>query len=186
MGYTSFLFAPEENLVVDKILKYICDIVIVVCMAVFFMTFFCESVDVIGNSMEPVLVNDEKIFINRLAYVISNPEQGDVIVFDVQMERGETSTYVKRVIAVPGDTIYIKNGHIYVNDVEYKTAENIVNAGNAKKKIKLESGEYFVIGDNVNSSEDSRFSTVGTVDISDIRGKAWLIYAPFQNIAWIH
>lgn len=185
MSYTSFSFAPDENLVVDKILKYICDVVIVICMALFFMTFFCQGEEIVGNSMSPTLVNDQKIFINSLAYALSEPKQGDVIVFDVKSENGENITYVKRIIAVPGDTVRVKDGRMYVNEEEYPLEEAIVNAGNAKNKITLEDGEYFVLGDNVNNSEDSRFSTVGTVNIKAIRGKAWFIYAPFKDIGWI-
>ncbi len=187
MGYTSFSFAPDESLVVDKILKYICDIIIIVCIAFFILNFFCNNVDIVGNSMSPTLTNDEKVFVNTLAYSIKAPGREDVVVFDAVLDTGEVNTYVKRIIAIPGDTVLIKNGKIYVNDNEYttKTDESVVNAGNAKNKITLDTDEYFVIGDNINNSEDSRFVTIGLLNKSDIIGKAWFVASPFKDIKFI-
>lgn len=187
MGYTSFSFAPDENLVIDKILKYICDFVVVVCLALFFVNFFCQGDSVVGNSMAPTLKNDEKILVNTLAYSISSPERGDVVVFDVTRDNGESNRYIKRIVGLPGDDVSITGGELYINGEKYPliSKENIVNAGNIKKEITLEDGEYFVIGDNVNNSEDSRFSTVGLVDMSMIVGKAWMVAAPFKDIKFI-
>ncbi len=184
MGYTSFSFAPDENLVVDKILKYICDIIIMICFALFVMTFFCHQVEVVGNSMSPSLVNDQKVFVNTLIYNVVSPERGDVIVFDVPQEKGEKVSYIKRIIAVEGDSVIIKGGTIYVNDEPYKLKEDtmVVNAGNAGQRIVLEKNEFFVIGDNINNSEDSRFSTVGIVSKDEIIGKVWMVCAPFKSI----
>ena len=89
---------------------------------------------------------------------------------------------VKRVIAVPGDTIYINNGRIYLNDELYKEnleVERIENPGIAASPITLLDEQYFVLGDNRNSSEDSRYESVGFVSSEDILGKIWLDY-PFK------
>lgn len=180
-GYDSYSYAPDENIVLDKILKYIVDIVIVVCIGLFTVTYFCIDEEVVGNSMSPTLVNAQKVFVDVFAYELFEPEVNDIIVFE------KNETYIKRIIAVPGDTVQIRNGILYINDIEYNTKDDakIVNAGNIAKKKVLDVDEYFVIGDNVNNSEDSRFSTIGTISKEDIKGKVWFIFSPFKDIDFV-
>lgn len=180
-GYDSYSFAPDENIFFDKILKYIVDIIIVICMGLFAATYFCVDGKIVGNSMSPTLLNDQKVFVNTFEYNLHEPRVGDVILFN------KKETYVKRIVAIPGDTVQIKNGKLYINEEIYEiiSDEKIVNAGNIAKKTKLDVDEYFVIGDNINNSEDSRFSTVGTVSKDEIIGKVWFVYSPFKNIGFI-
>jgi signal peptidase I len=83
--------------------------------------------------------------------------------------------YVKRVVGVPGDELYIKGGVLYVNDeaVEQYFNDKIAEPGLLESRVTLEDDEYFVIGDNCNSSEDSRSANIGTIKKSYIVGKAW-------------
>ena len=131
--------------------------------------------NVVGNSMEPHLYAGQKILINRLVYQLSEPKFGDVIAF--QPNGNENSHYyVKRVIGVPGDTIVIKNGRIYINDeelVEDDSYDKIADPGIAESELHLAAGEYFVLGDNRNFSEDSRSGNIGIVKHSYIIGKVW-------------
>ncbi len=138
---------------------------------------YCVGIktSVIGNSMEPTLSSGEEILINRVKYTFSKPKRYDVIVF---LPNGNTKThyYVKRVVGLPGEKIQIVDGKIYVNDTVLKDAvyfDKIAESGIASLSFTLGKDEYFVLGDNVNSSEDSRSANIGNVKFEDILGKAW-------------
>ncbi|MDE7201024.1 MAG: signal peptidase I [Lachnospiraceae bacterium] len=141
------------------------------------VTVFCVGMktSVIGPSMEPSLYNGQSIFLNRLIYKVASPREGDVIVF-LPNGNEKSHYYVKRVVGVPGDTLYIKNGLLYVNDetVEEYFNDRIAEPGLLESKVTLGEDEYFVIGDNCNNSEDSRSANIGTVKKSFIIGKAWM------------
>ena len=141
------------------------------------VTVFCIGMktSVIGPSMEPSLYNGQSIFLNRLIYKVASPREGDVIVF-LPNGNEKSHYYVKRVVGVPGDTLYIKNGLLYVNDevVEEYFNDRIAEPGLLESEVTLEEDEYFVIGDNCNNSEDSRSANIGTVKKSYIIGKAWM------------
>ena len=130
---------------------------------------------VIGASMEPCLYNGQSVLINKLSYSFGAPKRNDVIVF-LPNGNEETHYYIKRVIGLPGETITIKEGRIYLNgyfheeDDRYDTIED---GGIAEKGIKLGEEEYFVLGDNRNNSEDSRSANIGIVKEETIEGKAW-------------
>lgn len=131
---------------------------------------------VIGASMEPTLYNGQEILINRFLYNLSSPKRGDVIVF---LPNGNQNThyYVKRVVGLPGETIQIREEHLYVNGVlveEDERYDRMADAGIAENEIVLASDEYFVLGDNRNNSEDSRSGNIGPVKRKNITGKAWL------------
>ena len=141
------------------------------------VTVFCVGMktSVIGPSMEPSLYNGQSIFLNRLIYKVASPREGDVIVF-LPNGNEKSHYYVKRVVGVPGDTLYIKNGLLYVNDesVEEYFNDRIAEPGLLESEVTLGEDEYFVIGDNCNNSEDSRSANIGTVKKSFIIGKAWM------------
>ncbi len=140
------------------------------------VTVYCVGMktSVIGSSMEPLLYNGQSIYLNRVVYKVSSPKQGDVIVF-LPNGNEKSHYYVKRVVGVPGDTLYIKNGILYVNDeaVEDYFNDKIADPGLLESEMTLEDNEYFVIGDNCNNSEDSRSANIGTVKKEYIIGKAW-------------
>jgi signal peptidase I len=140
------------------------------------VTVFCIGMktSVIGSSMEPSLYNGQEIFLNRIVYKVSSPKFGDVIVF-LPNGNEKSHYYVKRVVGVPGDELYIKGGVLYVNDeaVEQYFNDKIAEPGLLESRVTLEDDEYFVIGDNCNSSEDSRSANIGTIKKSYIVGKAW-------------
>lgn len=136
------------------------------------------------SSMEPTIQANDTIRINRLSYAVGAPKRGDIIAFK-KSENKDASTHVKRVIGLPGETVQIKDGLIQINGetyMELKDFPKINNAGVAEEQIKLKSGEYFVLGDNRNNSEDSRFSDMGCVKKGNIIGRAWCITAPVNRI----
>ena len=129
--------------------------------------------NVVGQAMEQTLENDDNILVNRFAYIMSKPKAGDVIVF-LPNGNNKSHYYVRRVVAVPGDTVQIKDGALYVND-----------AGLASDPIELEKDEYFVLGDNRNNSEDSRYANIGNVKRDYIIGKAWFRFSGLGSFGTI-
>lgn len=160
--------------VIREVFSWIAGIVLSVFLA-FVLTYFAGlRTNVIGVSMEPTLTNGQGILINRFSYRLFSPKAGDVIVF---LPNGNQNAhyYVKRVVAVPGQTVLIEDGILYIDGKEYEgdITDLIVSAGIAENEVRLESDEYFVIGDNINSSEDSRSANIGPVLKSTIIGRAW-------------
>lgn len=172
-------FYQKERRLNSALLKDIFEMMIgtfvVVFLAVALTYFVGMRTSVIGDSMEPALYNGQEILINRFVYKLSSPKRGDVIVF---FPNGNQNThyYVKRVIALPGETVQILNGKVYIDGElleEDESYDKIVDAGVAENGITLENDEYFVLGDNRNSSEDSRSGNIGAVEKKNIIGKAW-------------
>ena len=134
---------------------------------------FFRTVEMAGDSMEPTILSGQRVWINRLAYQMSVPARDDVIVFYGGASRSRT--YVKRIVAVGGDTVQIANGVLYVNGEAQDDAayDRMRDAGIAAKELTLESGEFFVLGDNRNNSEDSRSANIGPVTRDLILGRVW-------------
>lgn len=156
-----------------EIFSWVFGIVAAVFIAVVMNYFLGMSTYVVGVSMEPTLYNGQQIFINRLSYLLSAPREGDVVVF---LPNGNKNShyYVKRVVAGPGDRVLIDNGILYVNgEAREQFTVKIADPGIAANEFKLENGEYFCIGDNPNSSEDSRSANIGPVKEDDMIGEAW-------------
>ncbi len=162
-----------NSAIIKEIFSWTFGIVIAIFLACVANFFFGMTTNVVGVSMESTLYNGQTIFINRFLYSLSTPKRGDVVVF---LPNGNENAhyYVKRVVAVPGDSVKITNGILYVNDIESEwVAEKILESGIAENEFVLESGEYFCIGDNPNNSEDSRSANIGPVKEENIIGKAW-------------
>ena len=158
---------------VKEILSWVFGIVVAVFIAGVMAWFFGMSTNVVGVSMEPTLNNGQKIFINRMIYTLSSPKRGDVIVF-LPNGNEKAHYYVKRVVAVPGDKVRIEDYVLYVNGDESPwITEKILDAGIAANEFVLGNGDYFCLGDNPNSSEDSRSANIGPVKEEDIIGEAW-------------
>ena len=168
----------------QEILIWIVEIAITIGIAVVLTYFFGVRSTVVGPSMSPQLEDGDEVLIDRFFYKFISPKAGDVIAF---LPNGNTNThyYLKRVIAVPGDMVQIKDGAVYVNGEDYveetQTAR-IEDAGIAETEITLAEDEYFVLGDNRNNSEDSRFANIGNVREDYIIGKAWFIIAPRDKL----
>lgn len=163
-------------------------IAIVCAVAFVLVLFFGKRVSNIGDSMNPEIENGDIVLVNTLIYNAKNPSRGDVIVFKPQGDETMHS-YMKRVIGLPGETVEIKDGIIYIDGEEleedYKTSA-IKEAGLAAEKVKLKSQEYFVLGDNRLSSMDSRSVEVGNVKKTEIEGRAWFIASPLRHFGFVN
>lgn len=169
---------------IQEMVLFIIEIILVIAAAYFIIAYGVERTTMIGESMEPTLSDQNKIIINKMAYRFTGPKRFDVVVF--KSEGKEHSYYsIKRVIGLPGETLQILNGQIYINDElleEKLEVPNIVNEGLAVEPVTLDDNEYFVLGDNRNNSEDSRFANVGNVTEEEIAGKAWIRLKPFNFV----
>ena len=159
-----------------KFFVWVLQIAATVFFAWFVINVVLEKTSVLGDSMEGTLSDGDSIIINKFAYLFKAPGRGDVIVFK---QSGSEHDYydIKRVVGLPGETLQIVDGAVHINGEEIKekiNCEKMLIPGLAKDAITLEEGEYFVLGDNRNNSEDSRFANVGTVVEGEIIGKAWL------------
>lgn len=140
-----------------------------------------------GSSMFPTLEDGDVLLVNRFAYDVGEIQRYDIIIFTE--EKAETGYYIKRVIGLPGETVKItSDGEIYINDKLLKDVKGygqISNAGLAADGVTLGEDEYFVLGDNRNNSEDSRFPEIGNIHRSEIVGKALIRYYPFDKFGYI-
>lgn len=158
-------------------------LLVVVVLCFLFIKFVGQRSLVIGSSMETTLSDMDNLVLDKLTYKFHDPERFDVVVFPFR--NGERKNYIKRIIGLPGETVQIDyDGNIYINGEileEGYGREVINNPGLAAEPITLGEGEYFVMGDNRNHSEDSRFAEVGAVSKDEILGRAWLRVYPIHK-----
>ena len=159
----------ENNLFKFKIWTRI---IFAICSAyILCYTFFKQTLQQ-GFSMSPYINDRSVVLVNRLYKNVFPIERYDVIVFYTQ--NGES---IKRVYGLPGETVVITNGNLFINDVVVEN-EDLKNSlsSNIEQTVKLGSDEYYVLGDNLDSSKDSRFSDIGNIKTEDIIGKVWFIF----------
>jgi signal peptidase I len=163
-------------------LRALRDILFAVLLAIFVIVFVYRPVRVEGTSMMPTLNDEERIFINQFTYRfgISQISRGDTIVFWYPWDRSKS--YIKRVIGLPGDTVEIEEGQVYLNGhalFEPYLPEEYRDRSSMERKV-VPPGEYFVLGDHRASSNDSR--VWGTVPRNLIFGKAVFAYWPVDKM----
>ena len=164
------------------IVKWVFEIIVTLVAISAFQTVTLQE-----SAMEPTYSVGQKFFVNRALYKIKSPKRGDVIVFKTSAS-DDAALHIRRVIGLPGETVQIKEGQIYINGNVYEengAYQEIADGGLADSAITLESGEYFVLGDNRNNSEDSRFSDIGNISKKYIVGKIWFTVSPKSKIGFI-
>jgi signal peptidase I len=132
--------------------------------------------------MENTLDDGDNLIVEKLTYRFKDPERFDIIVFPFRYE--EKTYYIKRIIGLPGETVQIVDGDIYINGeiLEESYGREVMKySGQAADPITLGEDEYFVLGDNRNDSSDSRDPSVGLIKRDEIIGRAWLRIWPLSN-----
>lgn len=167
--------------------QWFVSILIVVIIGYSIVTFFVQSVTMIGQSMDPVLSNQDVVLLNKRAYTFKEPERYDIVAFKLK-EEPDSYFNIKRIVGLPGETVQIKNGRIFVNgDVltDLPFEDLIMTEGLALDGVTLKENEYFVIGDNCNNSEDSRYVNIGNITKKEISGRIGFRIAPRGEIGRI-
>jgi len=165
-----------------EIYEWIKSIGLAIVIAILIKTFLFNTTYVLGYSMYPTLHERDRLFTNKIIYVVSEPKRGDIIVLKAPDDPDKD--YIKRVIGIAGDTVEIKDGKVFVNDEILKeeyTAEDAYTYEYEETTWKVPKGYVFVLGDNRNrgASKDSRY--LGSIDIDSIKGKASYRYYPFDD-----
>ena len=158
---------------------------LIIFVAVFLIQgYVAERILVQGESMEPTLQNGDMLLIEKRTYAEKEPERYDVVVATSEAT-GTKQQYVKRIIGLPGETIKIKKGFVFINGEQLEepvSYDLIEDGGMARNKIELGDDEYFLLGDNRNESKDSRHVEVGIIKKEQIKGKVWLRILPLNKI----
>lgn len=154
-------------------------ITIILTGLIFFLLQATVQVSIVnGSSMEPELRDGQRIVVNKTAYLLNQPGRGDIVIFRPPHNL-RTTPFIKRVVGLPGDTVEIKKGTVYINgsplDEPYIKEPPAYNLS----KEKIDRDTYFVLGDNRNNTSDSHIW--GTVPRLNIIGKAWLSVWPPGN-----
>ncbi len=176
---------PEkiEQSKAKEIIGLIIYCIIVVAIMFCVIKFVGQRTIVIGDSMNPTLEDGENLITDKITYRFKEPKRFDIIVFP---QKANTSKLlIKRIIGMPGETVEIKDGRVYINGYELNETygnEVMKDGGLAANAITLGPNEYFVLGDNRNNSQDSRFASVGNIQRSDIIGRAWLRIWPLDRV----
>ncbi len=162
-------------------------LLVVLALTFLVVTYVGQRTKVSGSSMEPMLSDGDNLIVDKISYRFSEPERFDIIVFPFRY--AENTYYIKRIIGMPGETVYIdEEGNIYINDELLEEAygrEVIVDPGRAYEPVTLGEDEYFVLGDNRNNSSDSRDPVVGNIHRDEFIGKAWMRIWPFNKMGMI-
>jgi signal peptidase I len=156
------------------------DLMVSIVVSAFIIIFLYQPVRVEGTSMLPVLQDQDRLFINKVAYRVGHIEHGDVVVF--LYPRDHSKSYIKRVIGVPGDTIRISDGEVSVNGKPLKELYIPLRFRDDRSEPELvvPPNEYFVMGDHRSISSDSR--DFGPVNRDLIYGKAAFVYWPMDQM----
>lgn len=172
---------------VHELLEYIRIIAVVLVVIVLLEQFVVVNARIPSASMEPTIMTGDHIFGNRLAYKTKDPERFDIVIF--RYPDDESRLFIKRVIGLPGDTIDIRDGDVYINGSEtplpddYCAEEDSTDTGYLTFPITVPEDSYFMLGDNRLYSKDSRYWNNTFVKEDKILGKAFLRYWPLNKIS---
>ena len=173
--------------IAGEILSFLLYVVVVVGITFLIIHYVGQRTYVSGSSMENTLSDGDNLIVDKLTYRFSDPKRFDIIVFPYQYE--ENTYYIKRIIGLPGETVQVVDGYVYINGSRLESDiygnELMDDPMAASQPITLGEDEYFVLGDNRNHSQDSRDPSVGEVKKDTIMGKAWVRIYPFDTMGVI-
>lgn len=178
-SFFSNFFSSISNFVLNTIEA----IVIALALSIILYLFVATPHEVVGESMAPNFESGEYLIGNKLTYQFNEPKRGDIIIY----EYDERVDYIKRIVGMPGETISLEDGTIYVDDKKLDEStylnNSITTRGGDKLheggEINVPEGHYFTLGDNRSDSYDSR--SFGTIKKEQVKGKAYMVYFPFSN-----
>lgn len=180
----------KRKKMIKECIIWLVEIVLVIVLAHLLIHFCIRKTNTIGSSMEPTLYNGEEVLINTKAYLVFSPDREDVIAFYDKAWNEEHSEEplitFRRVIGLPGETVQIVDGKVFINGTElvetYKY-EPMTASGIAEQEIKLGDDEYFVLCDSRIDSDDSRNVSFGNVKKDQIVGKVFFTVTPFSVVS---
>lgn len=177
----------QEPGVLRELLSWIFYLLIIVALTYVVVTYVGQRTRVSGSSMETTLSDGDNLIVDKLTYHFHDPKRFDIVVFPYRYE--ENTYYIKRIIGLPGETVQVVNGYVYIDGELLSTdiygAELMEDPGEAENPITLGADEYFVLGDNRNHSSDSRDPSVGLITRSELMGRAWVRIYPFDKLGVI-
>lgn len=183
-GVSLEFYQVEETNTLRRGICWIVDLVVVISLAWFVVYGFGTQIRIMGQSMAPLLRGDDVVLMDRLTYDFKDPDRLDIVVF----EREDHKSNVKRVIGLPGEVVQVIDGVVHIDGSPLKASgvlDQVVLAGVAENPVTLGEDEYFLMGDNRDQSEDSRFENIGNVKREQIRGKVWLRLLPLVEIGLV-
>lgn len=183
MAFGFYKTENESHARLRHIVKWIVDLSVVLVCALFCVRFLMVQRPVTGHSMEPSLNNRDVVLVNEICYNFFKPDRYEVVLF--RSGEDKEKLYMKRVIGLPGETVQIMNGKVFIDGKVIEEAGTVTIPGLAEEPVILGDREYFLLGDNRDSSEDSRFANVGNVLLSDMIGKVWLKISPLTELQLI-
>jgi signal peptidase I len=159
------------------------DILLAVIIAVLMVVFLYQPVKVEGTSMQPELIDQERIFVNKFVYHFEEIHRGDIVVF--WYPRDPSKSFIKRVIGVPGDDVSVRNGQVFINGklLEEKYVPRGYQDLESFPPMRVAEDHYYVLGDHRNASNDSR--SWGLVPRKYIYGKAVFRYWPVEKAGFL-
>jgi signal peptidase I len=157
----------------SRLLREIVETALLTAMIFLLVNAATGRFEIDGSSMEPNLHHDERVIVDKITYLFGQPQRGDVVVFALE---NQPKDYIKRVIGLPGETIEISNGVVYVDGRPLEEPYALPSPGDVRPAMRLAADEYFVMGDNRGNSQDSR--SFGPIRRGDIVGRAWIVYWP--------
>lgn len=179
------LYRYEDNSILRRIIRTVVYLIVIISLAWFLVYAFMGQTIINGQSMAPLLNAEDVCLVNKLKYDLSDPKRYDIVLF----ERSDSSKLnVKRIIGLPGETVQISGDSVLINGtaLEDERIGYISLAGIAENIVELGEDEYFVLGDNAESSEDSRFANIGNVKREHIKGELWFKMRPYAEAGRLH
>ena len=176
-------YGQPRSTLMGEFSGWVKDIMLAIVISFLMVVFLYQPVKVEGTSMQPELLDQERIFVNKFVYHFEGIQRGDIVVF--WYPKDPSKSFIKRVVGVPGDIVQIKDGHVYINDQLLQ--ERYVPTGyqdlDSYASIRVKEGYYYVLGDHRNASNDSR--SWGLVPRKYIYGKAVFRYWPVDKAGFL-